>query len=370
MATAVPRKIAILIPTTSRMRPWKTAEDTYLYNYTLKTFKETYNPRHHYYFYIGIDADDAIFSKIEHQRFFAEYVSRELSNTHIAFQVMKNVQKGHLTVMWNQLFETALNDGNDYFYQTGDDIVFKTAGWVDACLGVMERTNDIGMTGPINNNARILTQSFVSRKHHEIFGFYFPPAIINWCCDDWINWVYQPGYWYPIRNHFCLNVGGEPRYIINNDKGFMRDAHQKTQQLRESTMKMALEHRALITRYIAFESGSSGGGGVAAEAAAGAAASSVSAAVRNPVIFRDTFLLDVGRAGAVAGAAAAAAASSEAPSPSPISATHDVILSSSPINAPGTPFPPVLAGTGRPQPQPQPHPRSNHRPGMVLTRRH
>ena len=26
----------------------------------------------------------------------------------------------------------------------------------------------------------------------EIFGFYYPPEIINWYCDDWITEVYKP----------------------------------------------------------------------------------------------------------------------------------------------------------------------------------
>jgi hypothetical protein len=290
-ATARPRSIAILIPTTSRMRPWKTPQETYLFNYTLKTFKETYSPQHNYYFYIGIDADDPIFSKVENQIFFAQYVARELKNTHIAFQTMKNVQKGHLTVMWNQLFDTALDDGNEYFYQTGDDIIFKTTGWIDACLSIMDRTDDIGMTGPVNNNNRILTQSFVSRKHKEIFGFYFPPSIINWCCDDWINWVYQPAHWFPLMRHYCQNAGGDPRYIINNDKGFTREIQQNTTRLRESTMAMATEHKTLIGKYISsrsYANRGAGGDGVTGAAAAAAAASS-----SRPSIVRDTTLLSL-----------------------------------------------------------------------------
>ena len=31
--------------------------------------------------------------------------------------------------MWNILFKKAYNDNCDYFYQCGDDILFKTKGW-------------------------------------------------------------------------------------------------------------------------------------------------------------------------------------------------------------------------------------------------
>ena len=56
----------------------------------------------------------------------------------------------------------------------------------------MKEQDNIGICGPINlPNKTILTQTFVSRKHYEIFKFYFPNEIKNWFCDDWINFVYE-----------------------------------------------------------------------------------------------------------------------------------------------------------------------------------
>ena len=61
-------KIALLIPTTSKGRDsWATVKDTYLFNLTLKTFLLTQNKEHEYIFYIGIDADDRIFSNPKYQ---------------------------------------------------------------------------------------------------------------------------------------------------------------------------------------------------------------------------------------------------------------------------------------------------------------
>ena len=140
-------------------------------------------------------------------------------NIEIEFMYMDDISKGHLTIMWNVLFNKAYNDGCDYFFQCGDDINFKTTGWVNSCINALKQSNNIGLTGPLNNNARILTQSFVSRKHMELFGFYFPPEIINWFCDDWINLVYKGmNKYYPLKEHKCDNVGGTERYVINNDK--------------------------------------------------------------------------------------------------------------------------------------------------------
>jgi hypothetical protein len=69
----------------------------------------------------------------------------------------------------------------------------------------------------MNNNSRILTQSFVSRKHFDLFGYYFPEELKNWFCDDWINETYRGlGAYYPLRAHYCANMGGTPRYVIEH----------------------------------------------------------------------------------------------------------------------------------------------------------
>ena len=92
-----------------------------------------------------------------------------MKNMEIEFIYMDGIAKGHLTVMWNRLFEKAFKDECDYFFQCGDDIEFKTKKWVNDCIATLQNSNDIGLVGPINNNPRILTQSFVSRKHMELF---------------------------------------------------------------------------------------------------------------------------------------------------------------------------------------------------------
>lgn len=387
-STKPSRSIALLIPTTSRMRPWKTPQETYLFNYTLKTFAETYSPQHTYCFYIGIDADDPIFSKRENQRFFAQYIDRELKNSSIVFQVMKNVQKGHLTVMWNQLFDTALEDGFEYFYQTGDDIMFKTKGWVDACLSIMDRTSDIGMTGPVNNNNRILTQSFVSRAHKEIFGYYFPPSIINWCCDDWINWVYQPAHWFPLMRHYCHNAGGDPRYIINNDKSFVKNIQESTSKLRNDTMLLANQQKSLISAYISRRS--YGGSGVVGGASGAAAASAAAAPAGSaPTLVRSSSLLAddkaaeatprrIGAAAVVNNAemymrmmeaemiAAAAATSATASATSSAPAPAEEIVVEDALPAPPAPAPAPASAPIPVQPRPQPRPQIGM---MSMTRR-
>jgi hypothetical protein len=215
--------IGLLIPSTSNGRQWHNSEEAYLYN-TIKSFinstllDQPIKYCNIYKFYIGIDQNDKILDT-EGFRLDINKLIRPFENVHIEYVYMDGITKGHLTVMWNRLFTKALADGCDYFFQCGDDIDFKTNGWVDDCIYTLHINNNIGLTGPKNNNPNILTQSFVSRKHYELFGYYFPEEIINWYCDDWINEVYRSlNAYFPLQQHLCENIGGEPRYSINNDK--------------------------------------------------------------------------------------------------------------------------------------------------------
>lgn len=242
-------KVALLILATSNKRDtWKNIKDTYLYNMTLKTFLLTQDKEYHYKFYIGIDENDRIFDKSDQQQEIIKF-SHVFKNIEFEFIRYNNISvpKGHCTLMWNILYKKAYDDDYHYFYQCGDDMIFLTKGWVTDCINILKKNNDIGLTGPINNNEQILTQSFVSRKHMEIFGFYFPPDIKNWFCDDWYNIVYEPNYLYKLEDHFVRNNGGEPRYDINNDKNFN---NEKLIKIKNEVKLLASEHKKLVTDYL------------------------------------------------------------------------------------------------------------------------
>tara|TARA_B100001758_G_scaffold43913_1_gene34944 strand:+ start:2949 stop:3707 length:759 start_codon:yes stop_codon:yes gene_type:complete len=247
-------KVAILIPTTSNKRDeWNTIRETYLFH-SVKSFLLSLNryDENTYIFYIGFDKNDRIFDNIEQQKELKR-LEQVFKNISFEFICMENIPKGHLTKMWNFLFELAYNAGNEYFYQCGDDILYKTKGWVQSSINMLQLHENIGITGPINNNSRILTQVMVSRKHMEIFGWFFPEEIINWCCDDWYNCVYQPKHFYPLHKHYSANVGGQPRYIIDNNMEFHvnhESLMKNTNNLREKTMKLANKHKILIINYI------------------------------------------------------------------------------------------------------------------------
>ena len=249
-------KVALLIVTTSNKRDnWVNIKDSDLFNMTLKSFLLTQDNNNLYKFYIGIDKDDRIFDKKYEQEQITRF-SKAFPHVEFEFITFDNnkIPKGHLTIMWNILFKKAYDDNYDYFYQCGDDIVFRTKGWVNDSIQILSQKRDIGLTGPINNNNRILTQSFVSRKHMEIFGWYFPEEIKNWCCDDWYNMVYHPNYLYPLKNHYAENKGGPPRYDINNDPKFTGKSNMmfanNVNTLRNDTLNMANKHKKFIEDYI------------------------------------------------------------------------------------------------------------------------
>ena len=242
--------VGLLIPCTSRNRPeWKDIRDTYLYKLSLITFLTKQTREYSYTFYIGYDADDRIFaSEVQHDHIYR--FSQAFPNVTFKFVKFEDVQRGHLTRMWNILFKRAYDDGCEYFYQCGDDIAFNTNDWVRDSVLTMKQNNDIGLTGPINNNNRILTQAFVSRKHMEIFGWFFPEEIINWCCDDWYNLVYKPSHFFPLSQHFCSNQGGVPRYVIHNNEMFTRDLLNNTTRLRQATADLSEKHKIILRAYL------------------------------------------------------------------------------------------------------------------------
>ena len=205
--------IAILVPTTSNGRNnWHTIEHTYIYNILLKTLYKTLDQEHKYTIYVGIDPDDRIFSNP------TEIIKLKNIFKHIEFKFIKfqNIEKGYLTKMWNILFTQAYNDSHDYFFQCGDDIHFYTKGWVNACVNALLKNNNIGISGPMTQNLSILTQVMVSRKHMDIFGYFFPTEMKNWFCDNWYCHTYKPNHYFPLLQHHCINQGGIERYNIGN----------------------------------------------------------------------------------------------------------------------------------------------------------
>lgn len=190
-------KVAILVPVCSRNQTWSLLEDCFWIQHALPALTNTFSPDIEYSIYIGVDDDDAFF--MEH---------RERLGGRVV--ILSGCQHAPAWA-WNRLFDVAVADGHDYFFQLGDDVVLETPNWTTRFIEVLQRNNNRGVVGPCNTenyNGRIasgkpgvIENAFVHRTHHELFGTFYPPEIRNWYCDDWITEVYKP-----TSSHLMMDI--------------------------------------------------------------------------------------------------------------------------------------------------------------------
>lgn len=225
------KNIAILIPSTSKGRNWTKFEDCDLYRFTFQSFLKTKDPEHKYSFFIGVDEDDTFYNNPDFKKEFFHRIGwkkhGDIQDVSIDF-VEFTAQHGNVVFIWNELFKKAFNFKTngvvfDYFHQTGDDIEYMDKGWVNKCIQTLELQNNLGVVGhtdwgrkSVDVEDKLLTQTFVSRSHYEMLGYYFHPYLRNWFCDNYITDLYKNSGYYNQIPHRILNVGGPPRYQIDN----------------------------------------------------------------------------------------------------------------------------------------------------------
>jgi len=212
--------IAILIPATSNKRYYTKLEDTDLYKYFFRSFFNTYNFNYNYTIYLGIDENDIFYQNEFIKSKILQLIS-VMRNTEIKIVKIEKNLKGFVCKIWNKLYNLAIKDNNDYFFQCGSDIEFLDKDWLVSCIYHLKKNQNIGVVGltdqgrkNFNENDDLITQSFVSKKHFEIFDFYFPDEIDNWACDNWIGDIYEKHNLKYIIPQRILNMGGTPRYNV------------------------------------------------------------------------------------------------------------------------------------------------------------
>lgn len=195
------KKIAMLIPSTTKFRDWKKMEDTYLYKY-----QEIYSS-FEIVKYIGYDHDDPIYSK------------KEERDKIKAYWIRCYCEKGDVVSIWNHLYQHAKNK-YDYYWIAGDDIRYpkKPIGMFEIISNSLDKNNGLGISGVYNGNPNLpMTQFLITDLHFKIFGYIFPPELKNWFCDNWIVSVYMFLGFHFHPNISALNAGGSPRYQPCND---------------------------------------------------------------------------------------------------------------------------------------------------------
>ena len=211
-------KIAFLVPSTSNKRDWKKAEETHLWSILCNSL-ELYTPEHQIKLFVGFNTNDAVYSQPEERfKFNAVFI-----NFVIEFVPMDDDTKGKPTVIWNHLGEKAIEQGYQYFKLLGDDIKMPNDnGWLGAFINKLKKNNNIGWSAGYSNNDNIPTQFLVHKNHYDIFGFFYPPEIPNWTCDDFMFQIYPEKYRTWLKSYPLLNLGGEPRYEITFSEKFLK----------------------------------------------------------------------------------------------------------------------------------------------------
>lgn len=207
--------IGLLVPVCSRNQNWKDLGESHIMNYFYPSFVNTKSEGYTYTIYVGVDDDDEFFLRC----------SDDMRDMGFRVVVVSGCQHAPARV-WNRLFETAVADGNDYFFQIGDDVRLITPGWTERFIHELTTTNGVGVVGPChyaNYHMRmaalkpyVIENSFVSRKHWDTFGYFFHPTILNWFCDDWITQVYRGGTL--CMDIVCENMCVDGRYTIQKEE--------------------------------------------------------------------------------------------------------------------------------------------------------
>jgi len=218
------KNIAFIIPVSSRGSKYNSVDDIEFFKILLPSFLNSFKSEEKgkfaCRFYLGYDEGDLFYDDESTLSRIREKFKENVRDKNIALKELVKCQgtEHSPAYVWNILFKKAYDDGCDYFYQLGDDIELMTNGWSSVFVDVLSRNNDVGVTGPLEeHNKRILTQTFVSRRHMDIFGYYFPPLVRNWSCDDWLHNVYMPSYNFWRKEILVKNTSvGSTKYDIKS----------------------------------------------------------------------------------------------------------------------------------------------------------
>jgi hypothetical protein len=210
------KKVAFCVPSTTNKREWSQINETDLWSVLLTQLEDKTPTDCEICLYIGYDDDDKVFSQLE-QRMKANAIFKNFQIKWIEFT---DLEKGHVTTIWNGLAKKAIDDGYEYLKILGDDISLPNdKGWLSCFINKLKKNQNIGYVSGWSNNNSIPTQFLLHKTHYDIFGFIYPEEIKNWGCDNWLHEVYPNRYGLWLKNYQLLNVGGEPRYdIVWNEK--------------------------------------------------------------------------------------------------------------------------------------------------------
>tara|TARA_R110002126_G_scaffold10415_1_gene47407 strand:+ start:149 stop:886 length:738 start_codon:yes stop_codon:yes gene_type:complete len=187
-------KIAILMPLCSKNQEWKSISDIDFIN-TLDYIYQTKSFKNELIFYLGYDENDEFFVKNH------DSLNKRLKSTDKLIVLPKSCN-GSPYNAWNILLTEAIKDNQiEYFYQLGSDIVHLTKDWDTYFINILQKSNNIGITGGVDkrfwierinrNQNGILENIFFHKKHFEIFGYFIRNEGMDWFGDDMLSEAYR-----------------------------------------------------------------------------------------------------------------------------------------------------------------------------------
>jgi len=186
--------IGILITLCSKKQDWDNLHNCDFFNVFLDSFMLTKSKKHKHRIYLGYDENDEFF--IERHQEILDRIPKDYK-----IVVLPKKCNGNPCEAWNILYKNAYDDGCEYFYQCGSDIIHNVRGWDDYCINIMRKNDNDCIVGGVDagfwiertiiDQNGILENVFTGRKHYERFGWFFPPEVKTWYSDDMITKIYM-----------------------------------------------------------------------------------------------------------------------------------------------------------------------------------
>ena len=189
-------KVAILVPSTSV--GFASLDELPLLKYLVKSLVSSIDSfdKLPIILYIGYDGGDPIYDNEEN---LGEILQAIKSSTPLLeVKPIKLIGfQGKIVHIWNDLTKRAYNDGCEYYFLLGDDVVITTNDWVVAMINILSRKNknapNLGTVAFYDTgNPNFPTFPVFHRTHLLIFGAdnAFDPYFTNTFADPWISDIY------------------------------------------------------------------------------------------------------------------------------------------------------------------------------------
>ena len=176
-------KVVFIIPSTSRNMNYENVASCTLMNILYESLKKLDISK--YTFIIGIDDDDEFYNKN-----IDELKATLPNNFH--FHFLNNYDKSYVCIV-NQLADIAIKQYDaEYLHIFADDLNVYELDYINTFIDWFKKHENLGLGWGIDEgNDRICTHHFLSKKHVNMLGYFYPSSIKNWYCDDWVTLLYE-----------------------------------------------------------------------------------------------------------------------------------------------------------------------------------